>query len=667
MARMVCPGARFLLILRNLWLALAAAGWMAAQDPPGPADDAPESVLFQPLPAVEAATLHTQTLDEAPASVTVISAQEIRTYGWRTLGEALAAVRDFYITSDRTFQYAGIRGFSLPGDYTTRLLMMVNGHYLTDNVYSSDGLFGQNFPLDMDLVERIEIVRGPSSALYGSNGVFATINIVTKSPVEARMLRASTETGSFGEKKLELSSGMNLGGGANLLISASAFNDSGQSLYFPGLGWAENADGERGYHAFATLVWRNWTFTGLLGSREQQVPTGQFGSVLGDPGNHVATAGGFFEAAYTRDLSASRKMRWRMYYDQMRYGDRYDAALPDGGLEDSRDRSRGDWVGSQLAYDFAIPRVGVLTVGGEVNADIRAQLEFYEQAPERVAILNVDHPDVSYGTFAQQQWQISSDWAAYFGVRFDDSRLHSHFVSPRGALIYRPTGQTSYKLLYGRAFRNPNAFESYYADGVTQISNPSLSPERTQTFEAVVERKLGQHWRGTVDAYHYQLQDLIEAVPVAGGLMQYQNSGDGRAEGVGAELSGKPARWIETTGSLAWMQPKMENQAWLVNSPSYIAKWRAAGPVFRDKVWAAAAMQYLSTRRTVGGDIVPSVWLTDLTLTTRKLHPDFDMQFGVRNLFNRVYYDPAGVDLPEQMIPQNGRSIFLKLIARTRE
>jgi outer membrane receptor for ferrienterochelin and colicins len=658
---MVCRTAQFALILRTLALIAAAAGWLTAED-----NASPESVLFEPLPAVEAATLHTQTLEEAPASVTVISAEEIRTYGWRTLGEVLAAVRGFYMSYDRTFEYAGVRGLSIPGDYTTHLLLMLNGHYLTDNVYSTSGYFGQDLPLDIDLVKRIEIIRGPSSALYGSNGIFATINIVTKSPVEAKALRATTETGSFGEKKLELSTGMHLGGGANLMVSVSTFNNTGQSLYFPGLGWARDADGERGYHAFASLVWRNWTFTGLSGSRVKQVPTGAYGSILGDPANHVAGARGFFEAAYARDLSPGRKLRWRIYYDQLRYRDRFDYAL-NGQVEDTRDVTNGDWVGSQLAYDFTIPRVGVLTVGGEVNADIRAVLQFYEQSPQRVNVLNVNHPNPSYGVFAQQQWQIASAWTAYLGVRFDDTLLHSHFVSPRVALVYRASPQTSYKLLYGRAFRNPNAFESYYNDGLTQIGNPSLRPERAQTFEADMEHKFGERWSGVLNAYHYNLDNLIEAVTTPGGFLQYQNAERGHTDGVGAELSGKPARWIETTASMALQRPEIANQPWLVNSPNCIAKWRAAAPVFGNKLWAAAAMQYLSPRRTVDGEIVPTVWLTDVTFTTRKLHPDFDFQFGVRNVLNRAYYDPAGADLPEQMLRENGRSVFLKLILRTRE
>jgi len=396
------------------------------------------------------------------------------------------------------------------------------------------------------------------------------------------------------------------------------------------------------------------------------VPTGAYGSLFGDPANHVAGTRGFFEAAYTRDLSASRKLRWRIYYDQLRYRDRYDYIL-DGAVEDTRDVTNGDWVGSQLAYDFAIPHVGVLTIGGEVNADIRAALQFYEESPQRVDVLSVNHPDLSYGIFAQQQWQIASAWTAYLGMRFDDTLLHSHFVSPRVALVYRASPQTSYKLLYGRAFRNPNAFESYYNDGMTEIGNASLRAERAQTFEADLEHKFGDRWSGVLNAYHYNLDNLIEAVTTAGGFLQYQNADDGHTDGVGAELKGKPVAWVETTASVAWMHCKTGNQAWIANSPSYIAKWRAASPLAHNKLWAAAAVQYLSPRRTVDGEIVPTMWLTDVTFTTRNLFPDFDFQFGVRNLLNRAYYDPAGADLPEQMLRENGRSAFLKLILRTRE
>jgi iron complex outermembrane receptor protein len=325
---------------------------------------AAESVLFESPPVVETAALYAQTLQEAPASVTVITRDQIRRYGWRTLAEALAHVRGVYISYDGELYYAGVRGFSLPGDYNTRTLVMLNGHYLTDNVYGAMYMFGQDFGLDMDLVERIEIVRGPSSALYGSNGMLATINIYTRAPADWPRAALSVEWGSFGQKKAFVSSACYLGRGANLLLAASAFHARGRWIDGAGLGGLATGSvgAEQGYHSFAQLTWRSWSVTANFHGRRGLAPAGWYGSDFGDTGTSSRDAHNFIEAAWRRPVGQRGELEWRFSYDQFRYRGRYDYTT-DSTAFDERDWALGDWVGSRLAYRRSLGRLGEVTLG----------------------------------------------------------------------------------------------------------------------------------------------------------------------------------------------------------------------------------------------------------------------------------------------------------------
>lgn len=624
--------------------------------------------LFAKMPIVEAATLHAQTLEEAPASVTLITAAEIRKYGYRTLGEALSSVRGFYFTNDRMYDYSGVRGLAIPGDWNTRFLVMLNGHPLTENIYNSNNFFGQDFGLDMDLVERIEVIRGPSSALYGSNGMLANINVVTKSPIDVPKFRASTETGSFGEKKVLLSSSLDLGKGANLLISTSVFNNAGRTFYYPDYdtpenhgGTAHHVDAQKGYHTFANLVWGRWSFTGYFNSREIYVPVGGGGGLFDSQGNRVRDSRNFIGVNYTRDVGKSAKLRWQLDYDQYRYSDRWDYPLDQGQIEDNRTGNWGDWVNSQLTYSLPVRKLGTLTVGIQGNLELRNLQINQDVSPVPLTYLNVSAPDRSGALFVQQEWSLARHWTAYLGFRFDHAKNFGSFASPRLALVYQPSEKTSYKLVYGRPYRNPSTFEKYYQDGLAYVANPLLTRETAQSFEGSVERKMRTNLTAVINAYDYRLSDVIQGVWISDTFTEYQNSGVRRSAGVEFEVRGSPAWWLEASGSFVVQQASGgESEQRLPNSPGRIGKARLAVPLLRRKVDLSGGLQYLSARTTAAGVLARPVALADVTLSTNRLFRGYDLAFGIRNALNWQYDQP--VDLSMDRIRANGRTFFIKLI-----
>ncbi|MDO8739245.1 MAG: TonB-dependent receptor plug domain-containing protein [Candidatus Deferrimicrobium sp.] len=200
---------------------------------------------------VYAASRREQRSTEAPASVTIVTSEQIRRYGWRTMTDILGGVRGFYVNNDRNYDSVGLRGFLRPGDFNLRILQLVDGHRMNDALYGQSS-FGREFPVDVDLIDRVEIVRGPTSSLYGSNAFFAVVNVITRQGRALQGGELSVEAARYGAYKGRATFGSERSGGTEYLLSVTGFKSQGQDLFFPEFadpatsnGVASGMDGER--------------------------------------------------------------------------------------------------------------------------------------------------------------------------------------------------------------------------------------------------------------------------------------------------------------------------------------------------------------------------------------------------------------------------------------
>ena len=189
-----------------------------------------EDLMHVPVPTVTTASKFAQKATDAPASVTVITRDDIQRYGYRTLAEILASARGFYTTYDGAYSYAGVRGFNRPGDYGSRLLLLIDGHRANENMYSS-ALLGTEGILDVDLIDRVEIIRGPASSLYGSSAFFGVINVITRQPGTFHAGEASASVGSLETYTGRLTFAHRFTSGLEILLSGSAIESSGHRRY----------------------------------------------------------------------------------------------------------------------------------------------------------------------------------------------------------------------------------------------------------------------------------------------------------------------------------------------------------------------------------------------------------------------------------------------------
>ena len=404
----------------------------------------------------------------------------------------------------------------------------------------------------------------------------------------------------------------------------------------------------------------------MSGVRDKILPANRGAAIFNDRGNGGVDATAFVEGIYSRSWGRT-DVEWRVSYDRYSYLGKTHYPLDGGGIEDNRESDRTSWAGSKLTLRLNAGRAGQITAGAETRIDLQTMQSNYDVQPEYVSYVNVNRRDIRVGVFLQEEIALSEHWQAVAGARLDTSDYRENSVSPRAGLIWSPVESTAVKFLYGTSFRNPNSSEMFFADGWTESGNPALRPERGQDYEVVVERQFGTGLKLSASGYRTDLKNLIVGVRDDCGLLQYQNVSSDRIFGGDAEISGR-FRGIDLASSFA-VQNGFDTgtRSILVNSPRPVAKVRFAVPLLRNHLTAAGAANWIGPRQTPHGDVVPWAAKTDVTLTTSNLGRGFDLQFGVRNLFDRKIWDPVALNDLVDVMPRPGRQVFLRLIWRSED
>ena len=624
-----------------------------------------EQLMDLEVDTVYGASKYEQKITEAPSSVSIVTASEIKKFGYRTLADILKSVRGFYITSDRNYSYVGVRGFGRPGDYNSRILIQVDGHRINDNVYDSV-LVGEDFIIDVDLFDRVEIIRGPSSSLYGNSAFFAIINIVTRKGRDFNSLEASASAGSLNTYKGRISYGNIFQNGLEMVASGSGlYSEGNRTLYYneynsplTNNGITRNTDYENSYNFFTNISYHDLNLQGAYVSREKGIPTGAFKTDFNDRRNGTTDSRGYVDLKYEKSFEDRLGFTTRLFYDHNGYHGDY---VTSGVV--NKDTERGDSWGLDLMLKKTLFEKHTAILGFEYIDNIHQDQQNYNEQPYSL-FLDDDRRSSNWAFYAQDEFVIHKRLTLNAGIRWDHFQTFGNTINPRLALIYKPFDNSIVKFIYGSAFRAPNSYELYYNDGgSTAKASSGLEPETIRTYEIVYEQYWGEHFNSSVSGFHYEIKNLVSLTrdPVDS-LLVFKNVEKVETNGLELELNGKWTGALEAKAAYTLQKAENSlNHQVLTNSPQHLAKFGIIVPMITDKLYAGIEEQYTSRRKTLNSNYANGYFVTNFTLFGHPLTKDIDLSLSAYNLFDKRYGDPGSEEHLQDIIQQNGRSFRLKL------
>jgi len=648
------------------FIMLGSAAWTSAAESskaqkPSDLSELPLEALMEiEIPKVYGASKFEQKTTEAPSSISVVSSEEIKRYGYRTLADVLQSVHGFHVSYDRNYAFLGTRGINL-GDFNSRILLLVNGHRVNNNL--TDGAFIDTaFILEVDLIDRVEVIRGPGSVLYGNNAFFGVINVVTRTGKQMNWAEFSGEYAEFDTYKGRATFGKAFTNGIEFLVSGSFYDSDGPEKLFynefntpaQNNGVARNRDDDLFGSFFGSISYLDFTLEGAFIHRDKGNPTAQFGTTFNDSRLRTEDERSYTALKYAHSFPEILDVTAQVYYDRNEFQIDYPF-----GATAFRERDVGEWWGAEVQLNKKLFDRHIISVGGEYRDDFRQEREFSGQR-------TVTQDRQSHGIYAQGDFALLDSLHFNGGVRYDEYGDFDPSYNPRLALIYNPVEKSTLKAIYGTAFRVPNFLE-------LALSPPGqLEPEEIDSYELVYEQEITRHLRASLSGFYNDMDGLI--VFESGRF----NNIDAETKGMELALQGFWTNGIRGRISYTLQKTDAQSARWnLPDSPEHLVKLNLSVPVYQDKVFAGVEFQFISEREslhnttdgtgqplTVQGENAASYGIVNLTLFSREVIKNVEFSASVYNLLDRKYSDPATRFHRQDTLERDGRAFRVKLTYR---
>lgn len=664
-------------------------------------------------PKVSVATGKCQDAFLAPAVTSVITAQDLEAIGARTLSEALRSVPGLYVRRDQVYQPEfAVRGVNRANN--SDMLVLINGEPFKGLESGNRGIGWRDMPVNG--IARIEVIRGPGSAVHGADAFSGTINIITKTARDIGGTEVGARLGSFNTSETWLLHGRRYGD-YEIAAMLELLDTDGQDTVVPAdtQSFLDQMTGtqaslapssvnarERSADARLDITHHNWRWRAAYQGRFD-VGTGVGASgALDDWGdinrNRFSLDAIYHNRLLTPNWNVSAQLNYVYDENNIHFGiyppgmggildlggQAVPFVYPDGmrlKLVTKEEHIHAGLSGFYAGLKDHLIRVGVgiryedlFEVGYHSNNGLDATGNpIMPGSPmldlsDTPAAIYPEAQRINYYAFIQDSWHLAPNWDFTWGVRHDDYSDFGGTTNPRAALVWQTTPRLTAKLLYGRAFRAPSFRDLYTANNQVFIGNPNLEPETSETLELAFNWRAYDKLNVSLNLFHLKLKDMIRGVDTpAYNIQTVMNEGELKSHGAEFELRWKLSRRASLLFNHAWSDVAQHVSVGreTLSDTTFIPMQQAYARVdtlLWPKWYLNTQLIWLSEqkRETLDDSRPPvsSSFSTDLTLRYKNIgHSKWNAAFGIRNVFDEKLRYHSYLPLPDDF-PQAGRTFF---------